>query len=453
MSRKQCEEALLSYAVTTGNLNFLLGDQIYPSYFQHYYDHAVTLYKKFERDGKVPSIDRVRTRIPDFVYSPPHENDLPDIKEELKERHAKSVFAKTFHEVQPKFSSGDSEEWKEALDKIRQAADQADAIQSNHKIIDLTSNASDRYNYFQERAKGEDGDAWKLALAHPFMNDYLGGLEPGDLFVYASRPNVGKSFSALSDAINIWKNGISVLFVSLEMNTNKVGFRFDSEYGHWSSFNLSRGLATNVMEGTPLDRGNHASEETAEDYMDYIREMEARGKEGTLPPFYVVTPANAGRTITPSYINSQAKRLGVGLVVVDYMGLVRADSGDMNEISRLDEVSWAFKESAERLGIPYIVPHQLNREAEKAKEVTVANFAGSDSIGRNIDVAAHITSDPGLVYYNMIKVRGGPGDGKFGWYWDYDNGRKSPIDPTHMVFPSVQDDDALGELVPALDED
>lgn len=450
MSRKQCEEQLLSYAVDSHSINFLLGDQIYPSYFKHYYEHAVELFSKFERDGVIPSLDRVRNRIPDFVYSPAPSTDIPDLKYEIKTYHAKSIMQKTLYEVQPLWNT---DNWKEAVQKVRVAADEADAVESSHKIMDLAADASQRYNYFVERSMGEEGDAWKFSLAHPQMNEYLGGLEPGDLFVYASRPGIGKSFSALADAINIWRNDVSVLFVSLEMNTNKIGFRFDSEYGHWSSFNLSRGLATNSTEGTPLERGRTADKASADEYMQYIREMEERSKEGSLPSFYTVTPGNAGRTITPSYVNSQAKRLGVSLVVVDYMGLVRADSGDPFEISRLDEVSWSFKESAQQLGIPYIVPHQLNREAEKAKEVTVANFAGSDSIGRNIDIAAHIEKDREYVYYDMIKVRGGPGDAKFGWYWDYDSATKKIIDPSQIELPEVEDEGSIGNFVPGSNEE
>lgn len=450
MSRRYTESALLSHAIASGSMGFLLQDQIHPSYFQHYYEESKALYKKFEKDGVIPSHSRVQKKFPDLPYDPPEERDLEDMKGELKQYHAKSIVQKALYEAQPLWSTDD---WEKGLDQIREAADEADAVKSNHKIMDLTEHATDRYNYFQERSKGEEGEAWKLALAHPYMNEYLGGLEPGDLFVYAARPNIGKSFAALSDAVNIWRKYVTVLFVSLEMNTNKIGFRFDSEYGHWSSFNLSRGLAINIIDGSPLDRGRFATAESADEYMEYIKEMESKKKSGELPPFYVITPANAGRTITPSYINSQAKRLGAGLVVVDYMGLVRSDSGDTNEISRLDEVSWGFKESAERLGIPYIVPHQLNREAEKAKEVTVANFAGSDSIGRNIDTAAHIQAEDGYVYYNLLKVRGGPSNAQFGWYWDYDNAVRKPIDVTQMVLPDGSGEGDLGNNIPNEDED
>ncbi len=454
MSRERCERQLLAYAAKVGSTDFLRKEQMGPSFFHEYHDEAVKLFKLQETDGFLPTVQRLTEATDpktekryfenlDFSEAP-DERDVPDYKRELRQHHGQDVYLEKMAEAKQAWKDGN---WDEIPQKMNRWAQEIQAVLVPNQVMDLTADAAERYNYFQERSKAAIEGTWLTQFAHPEMNEFIGGYQPGDLVTYVSRPGVGKTFSIVLDAFHCWSNGASVLFVSMETDQNQIGFRFDALHSQkgeepgFSTYNLRKGLAVKVPDLPPSEKRVYATDETAQEYYEYIERLREMRKRGECPPFYVVTPKNAQGRITPSYIEALARELNVDIVFVDYMGLVPSDTGQKEERFRLAEVSWAFKEAAVRLNIPFVVPHQMNRETEKAKEINVANFAGSDAVGQNVDVGIYITKEENVVKYQLLKVRGGPSNRRFAWVWDYDTG----IRRTVSYFASENDVDDVEE--------
>ena len=61
-----------------------------------------------------------------------------------------------------------------------------------------------------------------VELGWPTLDDMMQGLQYGDLMSIVGRPGMGKTYQMLSIAMNIWKTGQPVLFVSMEMKPNLI---------------------------------------------------------------------------------------------------------------------------------------------------------------------------------------------------------------------------------------
>lgn len=424
ISRSECESNLISFAVERNDMGFLLAEGIGPEFFDVYSSLSDRMFKVYTEESRVPSFNMISKKFPDIrLPSPPDERDVVDYKQNLRRHHAEQLFMEEIKAIRQDYMNDD---WEKVLDESPDRMQQIRNVLKPRKIVDIIGDAGERYETFRKRSAGEI--VCPSVFSHPDMNDYLAGMRGGDLIVYVSRPGVGKSWSALSDAFASWRNDVPVLFVSLEMMEDANGYRFDSmntAHGRlpgFSNYNLGRGFAVKDNYEEVHRRADNATTEFADEYMNYIQELEEGRKNGTLAPIYMVTPKNAGGKLTPEYIHSLAKELKVGLVIVDYMMIVPWNNNSLDERGRLAEVSRSFKESAVELDVPYIVPHQLNRASEKENNVTLANFAAADAVGQNADIGIEVKKHGDLLVYNLLKVRGGPTNKKFAWKWDYDSG-------------------------------
>lgn len=420
--QNECEVNLLAHAIDKRDMSLLTGLGLSPNYFEVYNELATRLFNKYEEDRRVPSRKMIKEKYPDVFLPESIEGDAPEYAEQLRNHHAKNRLKGSFEKVRKLYLS---DEWQKILDDLPEELLEIKQITDNKRVDNLTARAVDRYDVFQKQSEGEQ--VYPTCFAHPDLNDYLGGLNGGDLVTITARSGVGKTWTSLLDSWASWNNGCAVLIVSFEMSATKLGFRFDSiataKNGKpgFSNFSLSRGFAVRDSDLDVEQRASKATEESAEEYRQYIEGLMEGHKEGKLSSIYVVTPENAGAELTPDYIHSLAKSLNVDLVVVDYLMLV-PHKGNKELRNALAEIAVSFKRSAQELDVPYIVPHQLNREAENAKEVSLANFAESDDIGRTVDIAINVEKVGNLVTYKLLKARGGPSEKKFAWTWDYDSG-------------------------------
>jgi replicative DNA helicase len=129
--------------------------------------------------------------------------------------------------------------------------------------------------------------------------------------------------------------------------------------------------------------------------------VKAAGELSDLPIHYV---AAGGMTL--SAIQSRARRLihqhGVGLVVVDHLGLTLSDKQFRSTNDEVGEVSKQFKRFALVEKLPVILLSQLNREVEKRtdKRPVMSDLRDSGSLEQDADVIAFLYRDE---YYSKEK--------------------------------------------------
>ena len=97
--------------------------------------------------------------------------------------------------------------------------------------------------------------------------------------------------------------------------------------------------------------------------------------------------------LSPSEILSRSRKLKrefpeLGLVVLDYLQLMRADNSNPSRVNEMSEISRATKALAKELDVPVIALSQLNRASETRtnKEPIMADLRDSGALEQDADL-------------------------------------------------------------------
>lgn len=216
-------------------------------------------------------------------------------------------------------------------------------------------------------AKLESGEAAKpLPTPWPALNRVLkGGLAPGELAVLAARPGMGKTALAGCLSVETARSGYPVLFVSREVKDETVAARMLSREARVDSRIFRQGIehAPNILPKI------HRAQEA----LDAL-------------PLMIVEKSIA--PMTPREVRRIAKSMGgVGLIVVDYLQLMEADTKSPSREREVAEMSRSFKQLALDCNCPVLLLSQLNRESDKLdKEPSLSNLRESGAIEQDADI-------------------------------------------------------------------
>ena len=211
------------------------------------------------------------------------------------------------------------------------------------------------------------------------------GLQPADLIIIAGRPSMGKS--AL--ATNIAQHAASatakpVAMFSLEMSKESLVLRM---------------LCSEARVDSTRVRTGYLSEQ------DFPRLAMAAGRLADLPFYIDDSPA-----LSVLELRAKARRLmresGLGLIVVDYLQLMRSHKDVDNREQEISLVSRSLKALAKELNVPVVALSQLNRAVEQRadKRPLMADLRESGAIEQDADVIAFIYRDD---FYNRVSPEEG----------------------------------------------
>ena len=231
----------------------------------------------------------------------------------------------------------------------------------------------------------------KVDFGFGTLDKKLGGLQSGDLCLVAGRTSVGKTAFLLHLIRRICRKEMGVAFFSFEMSHAQVVERLlSSESGLDSRY--FRDLSFHTGDGS--------------------RVAAAVGDIGDFP-LYI----NTRRDASLSHVRSQARLLkhrhDIGLVVVDYLQLMRVH-GSENRFTEVGAVSWGLKELALELGIPVVAGAQLNRQVEhreESKGPKLSDLRESGNQEQDADVVLLLHSKvetPHALRCHLAKNRNGP---------------------------------------------
>lgn len=206
------------------------------------------------------------------------------------------------------------------------------------------------------------------------------GLQPAELIIIAGRPSMGKS--AL--ATNIGQNaaaatGKPVAMFSLEMSKESLVMRM---------------LCSEARVDSTKVRTGHLNDQ------DFPRLAMAAGRLADLPFFIDDTAA-----LSVLELRAKARRLmreaDLGLIIVDYLQLMRAHKDVDNREQEISLISRSLKALAKELHVPVIALSQLNRAVEQRadKRPLMADLRESGAIEQDADVIAFIYRDD---FYNRL---------------------------------------------------
>jgi len=200
------------------------------------------------------------------------------------------------------------------------------------------------------------------------------GLQPSDLIILAGRPSMGKTALAMNmvqNAAMLSKTPVGVF--SLEMSKEQLGMRMLCSISRVDSQNLRTG---NIRDN------------------DWPNLARAHGMLSESPIFIDDTPA-----ISILEIRAKSRRLktehNIGLIVVDYLQLMRGRSSAERREQEISEISRSLKAMAKELHIPVIALSQLNRSLENRpnKRPQLSDLRESGAIEQDADVICFIYRD------------------------------------------------------------
>jgi len=292
----------------------------------------------------------------------------------------------------------------DALRPVLEMGDHAAEALGKREAVSITATADAMLREAQDRAAGRASLAATTGLSK--LDDVIGGLQGGDMIVYAGRPGMGKSALLMTTALRAAMQARPVICFSLEMTASRLLQRMGCD------------LYYDQNAATPLSyswfRNGTADHEQIAHLGEALRAL----------PESLRLVDNGSLTIQEIAVMSRAfaaRYSTMGVVIIDYLQKVTAgDRYRGNRVQEVTEISGGAKALAMRLGWPVVVGAQLNRgvESREEKRPNLTDLRESGSIEQDADAVVGLYR-PG---YYIEKVRPADKDdpGYYAWEADYE---------------------------------
>lgn len=221
-----------------------------------------------------------------------------------------------------------------------------------------------------ERFNGEGG-GFGVATGLKDVDARLNGLQPSDLILLAARPSMGKSTLAFQIAGHAAANDVATMVFSLEMSRRQV---YDKIGACLGQIPLGR-----------LRKGELVDEEWAK--------LSATVQRLKDKPLYVDDRAALHVNQVRATARRMHRRQPLGLIVVDYLQLLRGDGE--NRTNEIGSISRSLKALAKELDCPVVALSQLNRGLEDRtnKRPRNSDLRESGSLEQDADVILFVYRD------------------------------------------------------------
>lgn len=254
----------------------------------------------------------------------------------------------------------------------------AAAIEANYDLYN-------RMSIPEERAK-----LVGIPSGMPELDSYTTGLNRGNLIIVGARPGVGKTSFVLNLARNVAiEQHRTVAIFNLEMSKEEMVNRLLS--------------AEAKVPSTRLRVGNLIPAEWSR--------LAAAASILSAAPIYLDDSTN----VTAQDVKARLRRIpNVGLVIVDYLGLMESPKKTENRVQEVADITRGFKILAKELNIPVVVCAQLRRDAAgRDQRPSLVHLRESGSIEQDADqvlflyreeMAANPGEDPSQINHGTAEV-------------------------------------------------
>lgn len=200
------------------------------------------------------------------------------------------------------------------------------------------------------------------------------GLHPGEMFVIAARPSMGKTTLALNIADHVAiESHLPVGIFSLEMTARSLMHRMVCS--------RARVNLRNIREGFLADR-------------DFPKITGAAGRLMNAP-LYIDDSSGLSILQLRAKARRMHQRYNIALFVIDYLQLANGSGANQkfdNRQGEVSAVSGGIKALAKELNVPIIVLSQLNRKVEhdRNRRPRLSDIRESGSIEQDADVVSFL---------------------------------------------------------------
>jgi len=259
------------------------------------------------------------------------------------------------------------------LDEVEKKILDVGSLEERIDILELKSLISSKqpssaFTYLINLKKHDEATSG-IPTHFPDLDKLIIGLKPGEMFVLAARPSIGKTSFALNLISNIavGKPECPVGFFSLEMTAEQLARRLLCTESGYSEQDFYNDNVTNMnkvtLAATRLCQSNI---------------------------FIDPTPALKIREL-----RSKARKMmslhKIQVIFIDYLQLMKAEVRSDNRQEEVSAISSGIKALAKELNIPIVVLAQLNREVEKTQgKPKLSHLRESGAIEQDADIVAFL---------------------------------------------------------------
>lgn len=267
----------------------------------------------------------------------------------------------------------------EAHEVLASRTDVFETLEGVHtQVIDLMSGRGDRGSLVEIIAGQLMGRALKqtpeteqsrkaqLRTGFNELDDLIGAMMPEDLIVCGGATSMGKTAIAQQIAMMVAKQGIPVLYESLEMSSEQITARFLSQESRISVEDIEAG---NVVR---WDDKNRLAEAAAN----------LRGI-----PLFIESMARGTVAKLLSRVMHFKKKHDIGLVIVDHLHYIEGDKRTRDTFDLITQVVKGLKAAAKQTKIPWLCLSHLNRDIMKRenKRPQMSDLFGASEIEKSAD--------------------------------------------------------------------
>ena len=226
-----------------------------------------------------------------------------------------------------------------------------------------------------EKLAAARDDFTGVTTGYKKLDRLTGGLQPSDLIIVAARPSMGKTAFSMCLALNAAiRQNVSVAVFSLEMSKEQL---------------MQRMLAVRAkVDMSELRRPYLLTDD------DWNNLYAAADVVSRAPIFIDDTPALSTLELRARARRRKAEH-DLGLVVVDYLQLMRAGRRTDSRELEISDISRSLKSLAKEMNVPVVALSQLNRKVEERgdKRPMLSDLRESGAIEQDADMIMFVYRD------------------------------------------------------------
>lgn len=259
---------------------------------------------------------------------------------------------------------------KELIEKAEDRIYKISDSRENHDFVHIKDALMQSFNRLRDlKENGKEKVGMKTGFSG--IDRLIVGMSKGDFVLVGARPGMGKTSFVMNVAVNAaMKSDKKVCIFSLEMTTEQLATRLLASEALVDSTKLRSGQ----LDNDEWERLGHAA--------------------GRLAACNILIDDSTSSTV--SSMKAKLRRTdNIGLVVIDYLGLMQGEKEDKrgsdNKATEVAAISRNLKLMAKDFGIPVLTCAQLNRESEKrtgasSHRPTLSDFRDSGAIEQDADI-------------------------------------------------------------------
>jgi replicative DNA helicase len=224
---------------------------------------------------------------------------------------------------------------------------------------DLEADPEDLFSNIEQMIENRaNNPVNELGILTPFpiFNKMYGGLRPGELYAWVSRPKHGKStiLSNIASRSTLINPNLKTLILDTEMQTQVVKFRIASSITEIPMWYLETG---NFNKSPELLAKWKSKKKELNVAQNKVQHLQVSGK-----------PISEIESIIQRWYLGQVGRGNPAMVVYDYIKLTGESDKNKQEYQLIGDKVDRLKELSVRLNIPILTACQLNRSAENGND-------------------------------------------------------------------------------------